>query len=58
MEGKLGEVDFGAHTLRHKVTGIVVQCTPGLKVAWIGNADIERRTGCVGAADAINEEWI
>jgi len=58
MEGKLGEMDFSAHTLRHKVAGIVVQCTSCRKVAWIHNADIERRTGCVGAAEAINEEWV
>ena len=58
MEGQLGKVDFSAHTLRHKVTGIVVQYTSGRKVAWIRNADIERRTSCIGAAETINREWI
>ena len=58
MESTLSEMDFGVHTLRYKVAGIIVECTSRCKVAWIRNADIERRTGCVGAAEAINEEWV
>jgi hypothetical protein len=58
MESKLTGMGFSTRTLRYKGTGIIGQCASCRKAAWIRNADIERRTGCVGAAEVINEEWI
>jgi len=58
LQGRLREVNPRVVISWQPVTEILESFISCREVAWFRIADIKRRTGCVGGADASNKVWI